>query len=131
MTRKELRAAHVAMWTWLADHPGKGKTDWPGWKQLGIVPHMDDEYRHACFACAATWRACDDDEDEFVVDCRDCPIKWNGEPDDDEMILRSVQCEDDDAEYHKWDKLLEDPTAENLAEASEIAREIAGMWPEE
>jgi hypothetical protein len=57
MTEAEYKAAHIALWDWLYQHPSEDKADWPGWKEYGDVEGF-------CFACVF----CDGE-------CYRCPLK--------------------------------------------------------
>lgn len=101
MTRKELRAGHVALWEWLAETGGDDKRAWPGWVFNG--GEYEVEFM-LCFACSA----------DIDAGCNICPIAWTG-----------GACHHDDAEYMRWVK------AKRLATRKRIAAKIATMWPEE
>lgn len=47
------KAAHRRLWLWLADNPGRHKSDWPEWQANGgRIPRV---YQN-CFACAVALR---------------------------------------------------------------------------
>ena len=53
--------AHRELWDWLSKHPGKLKSEWPGWdRNYGPYPDNGNE----CFACDA------------CSDCSGCPLVW-------------------------------------------------------
>ena len=75
--------AHRMLWLWLAEHPGKTKSDWPEWKCNG--GKFDDNTDSECFAC----QACNEmaglpefDTGEgyrAVQSCiKFCPLQWPG-----------------------------------------------------
>ena len=37
LTRKKALEISIALWTWIADNPGKDKGEWPGWNKDGIM----------------------------------------------------------------------------------------------
>ena len=52
---------HYALWNWLAEHPTKGKSNWPGFKTLSNLDAMPEI---TCFACI-----------EYDHDCDFCPLR--------------------------------------------------------
>lgn len=72
-------AAHVELWDWLAQHPDKGKDDWPGWEESGAIPVF------YCFACKAAERMAQylkqlpKDSGVGAINCATlCPLDWPG-----------------------------------------------------
>jgi hypothetical protein len=75
-TSEELHALHRELWGWLAEHPSRGKHNWPGWKRCVA----DDPSRNLCFACTeARIRAGENDQSPGTsfATCKLCPISWN------------------------------------------------------
>lgn len=114
MNFEDYQAAHVALWDWLANHPGKDKYDWPGWESGGniwsgifdgciILNHcfMCEWYRThgGCDACALT--------------------KKYGEPCFSDIDPNS------EGMFKKWDKAMQ---AEDFEEACRIAALIRDSW---
>lgn len=70
-----MSAAHVELWTWLADNPDKGKDDWPGWEKNGedFGVYDNTEIVARCFLCEAMQSSC--------TPCEECPLTDDGLPD--------------------------------------------------
>jgi hypothetical protein len=112
LTRKEMRAGHVALWTWLAETGSVEKGEWPGWGFSGgeYCPQPND-----CFACGVAYPGTlDPDVNVFDCKCR-CPISWP----------RSAVCPRDRSEYAKWIRARRSDTRKRYA------AKIAALWPEE
>jgi hypothetical protein len=65
-----LHDMHVALWTWLAQHPASQKIDWPGWACVPANPVLAEllhttRQSTSCFACTASG-----------MNCPNCPITW-------------------------------------------------------
>lgn len=85
MKLQDYKASHVSMWTWLAEHPGKDKEDWPGWQKVRL---LEGKYRgefipYSCFLCG--W---------FKEKCSVCPL----------AIKFGSSCKDRNSRniYYKW-----------------------------
>lgn len=104
MTRREAHEAHIKLWTWLKENPGKGKEDWPEWDFNGGGYPLVDSH---CFACKVA------DRNEYG--CSRCPIKWTG----------GRSCLFETGEYALWVNSETDRARKHLA------AKIAAMWPEE
>ncbi len=103
MTKYEkYRKLHIRLWKWLAENPDKDKSDWPGWKWNG--GKKIDLTGNVCFAC-----------DYVKIICPACPIDWG----------ENRTCLDDGSAFERWEH------AGNPKETSDIANEIASMWPPE
>ena len=57
-TRVFNHTAHKELWTWLSENPEKGKGDWPGWDNTGLILNL-------CFAC-----------EYLCAACSSCPLLW-------------------------------------------------------
>jgi hypothetical protein len=103
MTFEELHAAHVRLWDWLAENPGKYKHDAP--ERL-----LDGAGWQICFACV-----------QAKVDtehCKRCPVDWG-----------VSYCDTPGSPFDKWDRLMRCP--ENFELRAELARIIRDLpWTE-
>ena len=48
MAETGAKAAHIALWQWLYENPGRWKRHWPGWRENGGAFFAGN----SCFACA-------------------------------------------------------------------------------
>ena len=97
MTKKECIKNHRIMWNWLADNPDKGKQDWPGWEDEGLV-------RNHCFLCEYTI--------SHNLPCKECLVDWGTIPN---------HCGSYYAPYTQYQK------TEDLSKKAYYARKIANL----
>jgi hypothetical protein len=68
MADSGLKAAHIALWDWLYQHPAAWKRHWPGWRENGGKLFAGN----SCFAC--TFAGFDEYADPR---CDNCPLDQN------------------------------------------------------
>ena len=97
---------HKEMWNWLAEHPDKDETYWPGWEYNG------GEYGEAvcnCFACDFVDKYNTISQKPRETSCDYCPICDEGRG----SCLEGL--------YDDWDD------SENIEERAELARIIRDL----
>lgn len=116
MELSDYKAAHRALWDWLANNPGKDKDEWPGWE--GRTPsggqYNGQKIPSYCFMCA--WND---------VDCTYCALaKKYGIP----CYYSSVQL--GTGLYQQWSRAMGYDTegAPDYDTACRIAAEIRDSW---
>ena len=110
---------HRELWDWLSKHPGKLKSEWPGWdRNYGPYPDNGNE----CFACDA------------CSDCSGCPLVWpNGH-----CYERFVEGKTLNGLFKRWHVLNEisrnrynrgffDSAWESIPEMIQLARRIRDL----
>lgn len=121
MDYEDYKAAHVALWDWLANNPGKDKDDWPGWQDTSSSVRAvfdGEEIENYCFMCA--WYS------KTGGGCRACAITRN----------HGLVCHSDIADdpacwglFAQWCKAMGDYGDEpDYEEACKIAALIRDSW---
>lgn len=66
INKASLHELHVMLWTWLADNPGKQKSEWPEFTNNGGSIKSPTLHCFACEAVKAKGNSC----------CSNCPLQW-------------------------------------------------------
>jgi hypothetical protein len=113
----------LELWTWLREHPGRVKHEWPGWDKI-----VDEQGNHcpACnYAVAMFVSQISDAErsslrpDLIPTACVYCPIKWPVDKIQPAAFNAnwSVDCERYGSPYVKWRQYRYEFDKEKLIEA--------------
>ncbi len=115
MNRKELREEHIKLWTWLSENPSERK-----WQYFDSVYPHETIPINECFCCELSEAVPDELPLIERVTCENCPIVWSNN-----SSGNAVPCMTHNSLYMKWIMAHTEKARSNLA------RQIANMWPEE
>lgn len=114
MDYEDYQAAHVALWDWLANNPGKDKYDWPGWEEGSSIhagAFAGQSILNHCFLCEWYRRH---------GGCEACACtKKYGEPCFSDINPNS------EGLFKKWDKAMQ---ANDFEEACRLAVMMRDVW---
>ena len=98
---EEFHRLHREMWTWLSEHPGAGKKDWPGWEDRERPDQNIIELGRQCecFACGYSGMKAGILGDRGL--CLHCPMTWAGKH---PSKSGNENCLDKGSQFNAWIK---------------------------
>lgn len=116
MELNDYKAAHHALWDWLANNPGYEKDAWPGWEHADSFAgqYNGEEISFYCFMCA--WN------DKHANGCSSCALT--------KKYGRTCYSdrEGEVGIYRQWTLAMGDEGEPDYNEACRIAAEIRDAW---